>query len=113
MLSPATPSAGIPRNAPDDERDFLRSHSFPLRSLRVRLYCSDPQALLPLSLPGGRWRTFARAHHRAASRRARVPFLLVRFADGIIAIACDGYGRRGRAGVVVRLQRVGEGGAPV
>ena len=89
MMSPATPSAGTPRNALDNERDFLRTHSFPLRSLRVRRFCSDPQALLPLSLRGGRWRTFARAHHRAASRRARVPFLLGRFAGGIIAMVSD------------------------
>jgi len=65
---------------------FLRTHSFPLRSLRVRLFYSDPLALLPLSLPGGRWRTNARAHHRAASRRARVPSLLGRFADDGIAM---------------------------
>jgi hypothetical protein len=65
---------------------FLRTHSFPLRSLRVRLFYSDPLALLPLSLPGGRWRTNARAHHRPASRRARVPSLLGRFADDGIAM---------------------------
>ena len=78
------------------ERDFLRSHSFPLRSLRVRSPLADPLALSPLSLPVGRRARF-RGHlrrcpfgttalfslclppHRpSSSRRARVPLFVPR-----------------------------------
>jgi hypothetical protein len=54
-LSPS----GDDRERFENERDFLRSHSFPLltRSLRVRRFLADPQALLPLSLPDARWPT--------------------------------------------------------
>jgi hypothetical protein len=45
--------SGDDREQSENERDFQRSHSFPLRSLRVRRFWADPLALLPLSLPGG------------------------------------------------------------
>ena len=48
------------------------THSVPrFALLRVRRFCADPLALLPLSLPDARWRTCARAGHPAASRRCK------------------------------------------
>ena len=84
--------SGDDRERFHNERDFLKSHAFPLRSLRVQSLLADPLALSPLSLPVGRrarvrsdWRrcpfgTTALSplrlppHRSAASRRARVPF---------------------------------------
>lgn len=47
------------------------SHSFPLRSLRVRRFCSDPQALLPLALPDARWPTGPGAGRPSAAHRCK------------------------------------------
>jgi hypothetical protein len=63
----------------ESEREAVRSHSFPRCALlRVRRFWADPLALLPHSLPDGRRRTVARAHHPEAPRRARVPLLMPR-----------------------------------
>jgi hypothetical protein len=46
------------------------------------MFLADPLALSLLSLPDGRWRTVARAHHQAASRYTRVPiFAASRFRE--------------------------------
>lgn len=112
MLSPSTPSAGTPRNAPDNEPDFLRSHSFPLRSLRVRPFVLTRwhSCLSPGPVGAG---AQLRAHTTVRRRAVQgCRSLLGRFADEGIAMKCDGYRRRGRAGVVFRHQRDGVGGAP-
>jgi hypothetical protein len=50
------------------------AHSVLAGSDRVRCFCADPLALLPLSLLAARWRTRPRAGRPASSRRARVLF---------------------------------------
>jgi hypothetical protein len=85
--------SGNDRERYQNERDFLRTHSFPLRSLRVRGLLADPLARLHLSLSCGRrtrirfgcrcctvgataCRRFCLPPRRPpASRFARVPFL--------------------------------------
>ena len=92
--------SGDDRERSENERDFLRSHSSPLRSLRVRSLWADPLALLPLSLPCERrprlrfdWRRCADGatalsllclppHRPPASRRARVPLPVPRSGRG-------------------------------
>ena len=104
---------GCRSGALSNERDFLRSHSFPLRSLRVRRFLADPLARLPFSLSCGRrtrirfdcrcctdgataCRRFCLPPHRPpASRFARVPFLLGRCAASLfndVRLIVDGAG---------------------
>lgn len=57
------------------ERDSSKTHSVPRCALlRVRRFCTDPLALLPLSRPDARWPTGPRAGRPAGVAPARVPF---------------------------------------
>jgi hypothetical protein len=71
------------------ERDFLRPHSFPLRSLRMRSRLADPLALSPLSL--------------SDERQARTRF------DGSAALLRNSLVARSACRHLTRLRRAVQG----